>query len=266
MRINSFDGLDLMPWEAEDDFPLEFKSNLVELPGQAGAFDADGNEHYRKPLIITRTFEIVESDYGTVDDTLDALRAKANKGLRRLICETRNGDGRQTWAKLKAVKAPQNPEHFLYLPVTLTFEVTWPWLEEQDDIGWFLDTGIALDGVNTLDEDNITTQVGVGTFDIDNDGGDVITRLLMVIKGSSTNPSITNTTTGESISYSGTVASGSSLVIDCGALAAWLDGGDVYSGISIGDMQTQFFSLAVGSNSITFSGGGTLEIHWVRVY
>lgn len=264
MKVISFDGLALSQYETEDDLPLEFESNLVGLAGLAGAFDADGAEQRRKALVISRSFEIVESAYATVDSALDSLRAKANWGLRWLVVEMRDGSRRGGWAKLKRVKAPYKPEHLLFLPVDLGFELAWPWLEHADDIG-YLDDGGVLDDGGIFDE-NYTSQAGAGTFTITNSGGDWITRGLLVVKGSSTNPKVLNNTTGEWVQYTGVIPSGSFLLLDLGALAATIDQVSVWDDLSQGDMQTRWFSLAVGANEIVFTGGGTLEVHWARCY
>lgn len=264
MKIKSFDGLALSQYEIEDDIPLEFGSALISLPGLAGVFDADGAEQRRRPLVISRSFEIVETAYATVDTTLDSLRARANLGQRWLVVEMRDGSERGTWAKLKKVQAPYKPEHLLYLPVKLVFEAAWPWLELAADV-WYLDAGKVLDGGLNFDP-HYTSQSGAGTFSINNTGGDRITRGLLVVKGASTEPRIENTSTGEWVQYGGSLGSGETLVIDIGGQTALLGGLNVWSDISIGDMQTRLFSLAVGSNTIVFSGGGTLEVHWARVY
>lgn len=264
MKVKSFDGLALSQYEIDDDIPLEFASSLVQLPGVAGAFDAAGDSQQRQPLVISRKFELVESAYATVDTTLDQLRAKANLGLRWLVIGMRDDSERGCWAKLKSIKAPYKPEYLTYLPVQLAFEVPWPWLELAADV-WYLDAAEVLDDGLNLDP-HYTSQGGAGTFAINNTGGDRITRGLLVIKGASTEPKIENTTTGEWVQYGGSLASGETLVIDIGAQTALLGGLNVWSDIIIGEMQTRLFSLAVGANSIVFSGGGTLEVHWARVY
>jgi hypothetical protein len=68
------------------------------------------------------------------------------------------------------------------------------------------------------------------------------------------------------VQYGSDLASGETLVIDIGAQTALLGGLNVWSDMSIGEMQMRLFSLAVGSNSIVFLGGGTLEVHWARAY
>lgn len=265
MKIKSFDGLALSQYEIDDDVPLEFGSALVSLPGLAGAWDADGPDQRRQPLAISRKFEIVETAYATVDSTLDSLRAKANLGLRWLVVEMRDATERGTWAKLKRVKAPYKPEYLLWLPVELSFEVAWPWLELASEV-WYLDAGYVLDAVGLVLDPHYTTQSGAGTFTITNTGGDRITRGKLVISGVSAEPKIENTTTGEWVQYGGSLASGETLIIDLGAQTATIAGLNVWSDITMGDMQTRLFSLAVGANSIVFSGGGTLDVHWARVY
>lgn len=268
MKVTSFGGVALSQFEIDDDIPLEFGSALVALPGQAGAFDADGAEQQRAPLRMTRSFELVESDYASVDTSLDNLRAAANLGLGWLVIEMRDGEERGTWAKLKRVQAPYKPAFLLYLPVQLTFEAAWPWFELVSDV-WYLDAGNGLDDGLDLDP-HYTQQVGAGTFTITNDGGDRIRRGLMVIDGPATDPKVENLTTGEYIQYEGSLASGEWLMIDLGAQRVTRVAGDLvvdgWVSVSLGDRQTRLLSLAVGVNNLSFSGGGTLTFHWVRAF
>jgi hypothetical protein len=198
LKVKSFDGLALSQYEIDDNIPLEFGSNLMSLPRMGGAFDADGDEQFRKALVISRDFELVESSYGAVDTTLDSLRAKANLGLRWLVIEMRDGSERGTWAKLKRVQGAYKPEHLTWLPVKLTFEAAWPWFELISEV-WYLDTGQVLDGGLNLDP-HYTSQSGAGTFTINNTGGDRIRRGLLVLKGPTTSPKVENVTTGSGCS------------------------------------------------------------------
>lgn len=264
MKVKSFDGLALSQYELDEDIPLEFGSGLMGLAGLAGAFDADGDGQRRQALMISRKFELVESSYAAVGTTLDSLRAKANLGRRWLVIEMRDGSERGTWAKLKQVKAAYKPEYLDWLPVQLTFEAAWPWFELAADI-WYLDAAKLLDAGLNLDP-HYTSQSGAGAFSINNTGGDRITRGLLVVKGVSAEPKVENLTTGEWVQYGGSLVSGETLVIDFGAQTALLGGLNGWSDVTLGDMQTRIFSLAVGSNSMVFSGGGTLQVHWARVY
>lgn len=264
MKIKSFDGLELVDYEIDDDIPLEFVSERQTLPGQAGAFDPFGYGQVRAPLTITRSYELVADTYADIDDQLDAIRAKANRGRRWLVIEMRDGDTRGTWAKLTRVQAPYRPDFLQHLPVQLTFEINWPWFEDTTDI-WYLDAGEDLDDGLTFDR-NYTLRGGSGPSNITNNGGDAITRGLLVIKGSSVKPAVVNNTNGWSITFGRNVPAGSTLFIDVGAQTARMNGEDVWADITLGENQVGFFRLETGLNSLTFSGAGTLEIHWAEVY
>lgn len=63
------------------------------------------------------------------------------------------------------------------------------------------------------------------------------------------------------ITYTGTIASGDAVVIDCGALSVTNDGDDAYDdfGLEANHVAQSWFVLAPGGNriDITFTGGGT---------
>lgn len=264
MIIKSFDGLALLQHQMLDSLPVEFFTALQGLPGLAGAFDHYGDEQHRQPVTITRRFILVSTTGSDIGAQLDALRAKANLGRRWLVVETVGGAERGTWAKLLRVSAQFGWDQISHLPVDLEFQVTWPWFESLDDI-WYLDSGEVLDDGLNFDE-NYSTRSGAGSLTIDNTGGDVIRRGMIVIKGASTNPTLVNNANGWSIAYAGTVPSGTTLFIDFGAQTVVINGQSVWSNITLGTNQTGLFKLNVGQNLIDFTGGGTLEIHWAKVY
>ncbi|GAH38496.1 unnamed protein product, partial [marine sediment metagenome] len=106
-------------------------------------------------------------------------------------------------AKLKNVVAPHTVDALEFLPTDLTFEVAYPWGQLEGDLNFFLDTGFFLDDGLFFDDENFTTQVGAGSFVIDNDGSDRIRRGALIIDGVSVSPRIDNFTTGEFISFPG---------------------------------------------------------------
>lgn len=265
MRLVSFDGLTLGQAMAEDDIPLQFASSLQTLPGQAGAYDNYGTEQVRGPLTIRRSMHLVAAGGDDIGDLLDQLRAKANLGRRWLVVAMTDSSQRGIWAKLVNVQVAHGIEHLVYVPVTLTFQATWPWFEDVNDI-WYLDAGRDLDDGFTFDS-NYTNRSGAGALTITNSGGDVIRRGLIVIKGPSTNPSLSNSTNGYSISYAGAVATGSTLFIDIGAQSVTLPGVvNPWANITLGADQVGFFQLEKGQNDLVFAGGGTVEVHWAEVY
>lgn len=75
---------------------------------------------------------------------------------------------------------------------------------------------------------------------------------IWTIKGSATNPTLTNITTGQTITWTGTVPSGQTLIIDMDKQTATMEGANVFAFIS-GD----WLDLAPGINRITYSVLGT---------
>ena len=264
MRLKTFDGLSLSSYVQQSTNWLTFKESGVQIAGMAGLFDSAGDEQRREALRLDFQAVVVGATSAAVDTAIDALKAKANLGLCWLVAEMRDASERGTWAKLTQVDTTRSPDNYADQKITLTFRADWPWWEDTDDV-WYFDAGYELDSGLSFDG-NYTTQSGAGTFSINNTGDDVITRGIILVSGASTDPTITNTTTGESIAYDGTVGAGETLQIDIGAMQVWLDGTDAYADITLGSNQTRFMSLAVGTNSITFAGGGTLRWHWAKVY
>lgn len=260
MRIVSFDGVTFGRQNEHDGVSFEMATSQTRIPGSDGAFDNHGDSQYREPFTFSRSFLLT----GTAIHTdLDTLLSKTNR-RGWMVMQTGGTVSRGTWAKITNVSYDNTPEQVNYLPVKLTFAIAWPWLQAEAD-GWYLDAGKTLDA-GLLFDGNYTTQSGAGTFAISNAGGGPITRGIIEIRGSATNPTITNSTNGWSIAYAGTVASGSRLVIDMGAQAVTLNGVDVYSAVTLGAYNTGLMRLEKGNNVITFSGGGTLIWHWAKVY
>lgn len=81
------------------------------------------------------------------------------------------------------------------------------------------------------------------------------------VTGPATNPTLTNLTTGRSITWLGTVPNGQKLVVNMGNQTAELNGANVYAGIT-GD----WVELRTGVNRLTYdaSGGATLAsvVEW----
>lgn len=74
---------------------------------------------------------------------------------------------------------------------------------------------------------------------------------IWTVTGPAVDPTLTNITTGQAITWTGTVPNGQTLVIDMGKQTAELNGANVYSGIS-GD----WIDLQIGQNKLTYSATG----------
>lgn len=98
--------------------------------------------------------------------------------------------------------------------------------------------------------------IGAGTAE---NAGIFATPPVVVITGSSTNPKITNTTTGEFIEITTTVASGEDLVIDFANKTIYNDTDSAYAAMTA---TSTWWDLDPGDNVIAFTGGGTLVMNW----
>jgi hypothetical protein len=260
MRIVSFDGVTFGRQNEQDGISFDMATSQTKIPGADGAFDNHGDNQYREPFTFSRSFLLT----GTAIHTdLDTLLSKTNR-RGWLVMQTGGTVNRGCWAKLTNVSYDNTPEQVNYLPVKLSFMVANPWLEAEDDV-WYLDAGKELDD-SLLFDGNYTTRALAGTFPIANAGGGAITRGIIEVRGSATNPTITNSTNGWSIAYAGTVASGSTLVIDIGAQSVTLAGVDNWANVTLGANQTGLMRLEIGTNTIVYTGGGILVWHWAKVY
>lgn len=71
------------------------------------------------------------------------------------------------------------------------------------------------------------------------------------VVGPATNPTLTNTTTGQSITWNGTVPNGQSLVVDMGEQTATMAGANVFQYID-----GQWIRLDAGNNTLTYTATG----------
>lgn len=83
------------------------------------------------------------------------------------------------------------------------------------------------------------------------------------ITGPATNPTLTNSTTGQSLIWNGTVPAGQTLVIDMGAQTATLEGANVFEFVS-----GSWVQLEPGQNRISYTAGNTTRssvVQWNEV-
>lgn len=101
---------------------------------------------------------------------------------------------------------------------------------------------------------------GASSNIVTNDGIDSV-RPLWIINGPATNPTLTNSTTGQTITWNGTVPAGATLTIDMDRQTAALNGANVFA-----QLEGDWIELAVGPNKLQYSasGGATADstIEW----
>lgn len=81
--------------------------------------------------------------------------------------------------------------------------------------------------------------------------------------GPATNPTLTNSTTGEALVWNGTVPSGQELIIDMGAQTATMEGANVFEFVS-----GSWVTLAPGTNRISYTAANTTTpstVYWNEV-
>lgn len=102
-----------------------------------------------------------------------------------------------------------------------------------------------------------TTLAGAGTAT--NNGTYKATPVLTVTGAAAGPIVITNTTAGKTVQITTSVPSGQSLVVDFKARSVLLNGVNRYDLVAA---TPQWFDIAPGNNTITYSGGGTPSLAW----
>ena len=197
-----------------------------------------------------------------------ALRGTRN----RLYRQTKAGDIHWQYARLVDVTAQRSYEmtkfgNGIIQDIDLRFvtqETFWrgslggAW---YFDSGEYFDTGLSFDSAQSFDLNSTPKVITVSTSD---DIGRATTRALQITveAGSSAITSITIARTGgESITFSGTIASGDALIIDTGTMQVTNAGNDAYDDLTLSPTAdlAAWFSLVTGDNeiTITYTGGGT---------
>lgn len=91
--------------------------------------------------------------------------------------------------------------------------------------------------------------------------GDFSSHPLVTISGAAVNPTITNTTTGETLRILHTTVAADVLVVDFFEKTVMLNGSISKYG-AVDPSASDFFDLEPGSNVISYAGGGAFEMRW----
>jgi hypothetical protein len=102
--------------------------------------------------------------------------------------------------------------------------------------------------------------IGTGTSSVT---GDVRTRKMTVTFTGGTNPALTNSTTGEVLTWTGTVG-GTPVVVDVQAMTATQGATDVSDKLSWSG--TYLMTLRAGSNTLSLAGGGSVSVAYSPAY
>ena len=248
--------------------------SYMRLPG-GGAIDGyAGRQMYPGAVERTKNVRLWSATEAGLDNVYYALLALQGK-RDRLYRRTSQGDIHWQYARLAALDAERNYEQAKYRRIQdinlrfVTQEADWRgalWTPGglTFDSGYYFDTGLHFDtGLShSLGASPDSWVVTVGSaLDL---GRAVVRNLKITINAGDailTNPVIARTG-GETLTYTGNIPSGGSLVIDCGLMQVSCTGvSNAYDNLTFAataDMAT-WFTLLAGSNTITitYTGGGT---------
>jgi hypothetical protein len=197
-----------------------------------------------------------------------ALGLRALRGERLALWREMSVDGalQWCWARLMRKGAPRGPGNRMWQPVELSFEITSPWYGAYyDGDGWLLDDGFFFDNGLYLDTGLLTTIVSGAPFTITHGGDAEITAIVITVTAAA-GAAITALTVkvgATSIwewTYTGTIAAGKALVVDCGAQTVKNDGTADYAHFDLTSNHNQnyWFAFQPGANTVTvtMTGGG----------
>lgn len=113
-------------------------------------------------------------------------------------------------------------------------------------------------------DQNVT--ITTASANLDNPGT-VPAKPLITITGAITNPVITNTTTGRTLSLTMAIGTGESVVVDCDHFTVTKGSTNVLNATNVAFL-TDGFDLVPGNNAITIAGTGTknVKLTWIPRY
>lgn len=237
----AFGNITLPTYNRESDLsPVQAMTRFVQTAG--GVFDADGSGRSlrRYPHSLTIDAIVSESTAVAQRTALDALRAAV--GLRTYLYRVADNDGtiHRAVCRLAALTVMRSYSEHGYQPVTLQFQQLSAWEGSLHSYSWSLSSPstktVTVDGNLPVVDVIFTITAGAGAL---------------------TNPILTGG--GMDVRYTGTIAIGNALVIDCGTLSVLNDGVDGYSGFTLGANHViePWCELAPGETDLTLTVSGT---------
>ena len=248
-------------------FPLFNKRDLVSQGDSSGALLAltggevyDGYQDDQAPEASTdlvTSFEIIEATAAAVQTQYDLIRALRGKVL-KLWAHFPDGTDRWVTARLAKVKMERRREYIFYQPVELTFEVARPgWNGTGRGPTWALDAGEILDSGLFLDYDDVITLDGSPKSATIANGGNRMQNEIILVFRAAGNPisAITFKCGPVDWTFSGTVAAGKTLTVDCRTRSIRNDGVDAYNLLTLnaGHTVSDWCQLEPGNNAATIT-------------
>jgi hypothetical protein len=242
----------------------------VALPG-GGVFDAlgTGRARPRYPFALQYDCYVADQDSTVALATLAGLKQRL--GERDKLWRTEAGGTTRyyAWARLVDVDDTMRTLMPMWaVPVKMTFSVLGSWNGIRRGATWYLDDGEGLDENLFLDRDNSTTlTTGAAGQDVTvTNSGNMAVRdaKIIVTAAASSITSVTVAVSGVTeVTWTGTLAVGSVLVIDAGAKRVTVDDVNAWSTtaftLTSNHKVADWLVLEPGANTVTVTtvGGGT---------
>ena len=233
------------------------RSDNVVIPSHTGRLYV-GKRHDQRVLALAMFVDARHPTTGALTRTaaqlesnLDALKAVFAADGQHTLRQTLPDGARQATAEVINVVEfkPEGPYNYA---LVVEFVLADPW--------WYAET------VTTVGPTTIIQSPQ--SISVDNPGTYKAEKAVLTITGPITDPKLTVDSVW--VKYTGSVAAGSTLVLDCGDWTAELDGADVSGDISHeGDLRWLIFE--VGTNTLTlessgFGSGTTVQVDFTAAY
>ena len=269
-RLDTFAGVALPNLNSEADHsPAPARESTIAVPD--GAFDRYGNGIAPPVLPYTMTYRatLFEANATAQRSKLDQWRALVRqRGALYRIARDDDNSRHWTTARLVRLGVVREYSHRNLQELEFVFQLLGAWNGETKNVSTSFPGSTDPVWLTTV----LAEQPG-STFQVTN-GGNIdqheMTITLSASGASITSFQLTNTTTGQSINWSGTIADGSSLVIDTAALSVLVAGINSYDNFTWSG--EHWMTLRPGTNdfssSVSVGSGGTatLKVEWYDAY
>lgn len=273
MRLTQFGTYVLPLFNKRDRFDTGDAGNaaLSIVGGTAydGLRDDDATEGQHT---VSTSYEIIASTATAVQTGRDAVRALLGK--KRLLWATMpDGTLRHAKARVARVRMERRIEYIYYQPVELTFDIDGiGWNGEAHGAPWYLDEGEHFDDGLSLDMLDQWMPTGSPLTATAVNGGNraVSDVTLTVTAGTSTISNIRLVCGSVDWTWTGTVAVGKALIIDCGRKSVTNNNANAYNtfALNAGHTVADWLVLEPGNNTvtITYTGNATDNATFVLSY
>lgn len=274
-RLYRFGSSQLIPdYNASQDIGTgKARIESVDAP-RGGAFDSLGKEQaFRGGYELSASGLMVGSSASNLKTQFDALRGYLGK-REKLWRIDYTGALQWVWARLISVNVTRQVEHLQHLEMDLSFYIYSALWRGTLHGSWRLDDGYALDTAGLVLDTSLiyTLSSTANTITLNNGGNGVLRDFEFAITpaGSAITQIKIEVDGKTSMTWSGSVAIGTQLVFDFGAMGISNNGVNAYSGLTLTTSHKidDWLRLEPGDNTVvvTRTGGNTSSVMAVVYY